>query len=244
LIKTPVIGTYLDAYWNQLPQDKDYLYDQFVATWDSSKKWILNRGKDLGKGFFQLILSVFISFFFYRDGSFVVDKIKASVNRIAGDRTQHLLRVVGGTVQGVVYGVLGTALAQSILATIGFYVCKAPSPLLLGFLTFFFSLIPMGPPLIWLPASLWLITQGHTIAGTILALWGIGVVSTIDNFLKPYLISRGSSLPFVLVLLGVMGGVLAFGVIGVFLGPTILAVGYSLAMEWSEEAKPEIAPRE
>ena len=108
-----------------------------------------------------------------------------------------------------------------------------PGPTFLGLLTFFLSVIPIGPPLVWIPAALWLLREGSTGWAIFMGLWGLLAVSSVDNFLKPYLISRGSSMPFILVLLGVLGGALAFGFIGVFLGPTLLAVGFGLFQEWS-----------
>ena len=105
--------------------------------------------------------------------------------------------------------------------------------LLLGVLTCFLSVIPVGPPLVWGPAAVWLFERGETGWAVFLALWGFLLVSTVDNVLKPYFISQGSHLPFILVFLGVLGGVLAFGVIGVFLGPTLLAIAYALFQDWS-----------
>src|SRR6185436_15139206 len=104
---------------------------------------------------------------------------------------------------------------------------------LLGLVTFFLSPVPIGPPFVWVPTGLLLINQGETGWGIFLLLWGFFVVSSVDNVLKPILISRGSDLPFVLVLIGVLGGAVAFGFIGVFLGPVLIAVGYALLKEWA-----------
>jgi predicted PurR-regulated permease PerM len=103
---------------------------------------------------------------------------------------------------------------------------------LLGLLTFVFSLIPMGPPLIWGPVVAWLVWRGDYGLAIFLGVWGTFIVSGVDNVLKPYLISRGGNLPLVVVLLGVFGGILAFGFMGLFLGPTLLAVAYSLLKDW------------
>ena len=112
---------------------------------------------------------------------------------------------------------------------------------LLGLLTFVVSPVPVGPPLVWVPAALWLINDGHTGWGIFVLLWGTFAVSTIDNIIKPLIISRGSVLPFLLVLLGVLGGIAAFGFIGVFLGPVLLAVGYALLLEWASTRPPRSA---
>jgi predicted PurR-regulated permease PerM len=99
---------------------------------------------------------------------------------------------------------------------------------------FVLSPVPVGPPLVWLPASLWLFHQGATGWGIFMLIWGVGV-SSIDNVVKPLIISRGSATPFILILFGVIGGALAFGFIGVFLGPTLLAVAFRLTEEWSRQ---------
>ena len=138
-----------------------------------------------------------------------------------------------GTVRGVVLGILGTALVQGILAGLGLWIAGIKAAPLLGFVTFLLSPLPIGPPLVWVPAGLLLINAGDTGWGLFVLAWGALVVSTIDNIIKPMIISHGSDLPFVLVLLGVLGGIVAFGFIGVFLGPVLLAVGYALLQEWA-----------
>ena len=140
--------------------------------------------------------------------------------------------MAGNTVRGVVYGILGTALVQAVLAGIGFLIAGVPGASVLALLTFFLSVLPVGPPLVWLPATLWLFHQGSTGWGVFMLIWGVGV-SSVDNFVKPWLISQGSEMPFLLIFFGVLGGALAFGFIGVFIGPTLLAVGYRLVEEWA-----------
>ena len=145
-----------------------------------------------------------------------------------------LVRVlVAGTVQRVVNGVIGTAAAQALLALIGFLIAGVPGALVLGLATFLLSLIPMGPPLIWIPATAWLVWKGDYGMAIFLGIWGTLIISGVDNVLKPYLISRGGNLPLVIVLLGVFGGLIAFGFIGLFIGPTLLAIAYSLLVDWS-----------
>jgi predicted PurR-regulated permease PerM len=150
--------------------------------------------------------------------------------------------VAGGTVRSVIYGVIGTALAQATLQATGLWLAGVPAAFFLGFLTFFLSFVPAGPPLVWLPAAAWLLYNDALGSGIFLAIWGVLVVSGVDNVLRPYLISRGANLPFILVFLGVVGGVLAFGFLGVFLGPTLLAIGYVLVEEWSAGARTSALP--
>ena len=149
-------------------------------------------------------------FFFYRDGPRLAAFVESLLERLIGERAQHYLELVAGTVQRVVNGVIGTAVAQALLAYIGFMIAGIPGALLLGLLTFACSLI-MVPPLVWGPAVGWLIWQGEIGMAIFLGVWGFFVISGVDNILKPYLISRGGNLPLVVVLLGVFGGILAFG---------------------------------
>src|SRR5690606_3640240 len=144
---------------------------------------------------------------------------------------------VAGTIQRVVNGVIGTAAAQAALAAIGLAIAGVPGVLPLTLLTFVLSLIPMGPPLVWIPATIWLVGQEAYGMAIFLAVWGTFVISGVDNVLKPYLISRGGNMPLVVVLLGVFGGLLAFGFMGLFLGPTLLAVAYSLLHDWVRDRK-------
>ncbi len=233
IARIPLVGSMLDSYWAGFAHNGEQLLQLLKDLTLRWRGWFIQRGLDLGHGFFQLLLSVFVSFFFYRDGVQVVDKLQEAIRRIVGDQTQHLLTLVGGTVKSVVYGILGTALAQGALAGIGFWIAGVPLPLLLGLITFLLALLPMGPPLVWIPAVLWLFHVGKMGWGIFMLIWGFFVISGVDNVLKPYLISRGSNLPFILVFIGVLGGIMGFGFIGIFIGPTLLAVGYSLLTEWS-----------
>jgi predicted PurR-regulated permease PerM len=242
----PLAGSYLKGKWLLLMQGDEgaaLLQLKQSLLHLPLKDWAIKAGAALGHGVVLITFSVFICFFFYRDGPAITARAQAVMERLAGHRAKQLLEVTAGTVSRVVNGILGTALAQSVLALIGFWIAGVPGAMLLGLLTFFLSIIPMGPPLVWLPAALWLYFQGETGWAMFLAGYGLLVVSSIDNFIKPYLISRGGSLPLLLVFMGVVGGLLAFGFIGVFLGPVILAVAYALLSEWMRPAtRPERPP--
>lgn len=192
-------------------------------------------------GVTQVIMSAFLAFFFLRDASMLAERLKVGVGRLAGERGKHLLTVAGDTVRGVVYGILGTALIQALLAGTGFWIAGVPGAILLGVLTFICAIIPFGPPIVWVPATLWLFAQGRPGWGVFMLIWGFFGISGVDNFLRPFLISQGSKMPFVLIFCGVIGGAFAFGLVGLFLGPTLLAVAYRLVDEWSSNqalAKP------
>ena len=200
--------------------------------------WLLRAGLALGGGLLELALSIFIAFFLFRDGISAAERLSTAVERIGGERGKHLLTVAGNTVRGVVYGILGTALAQAVMAGIGFLIAGVPGAGLLALLTFFLSVVPViGTGLVWIPAAIWLFHQGSIGWGIFMLVWGLGIAN-LDNVLKPWLISQGSDMPFLLIFFGVLGGALAFGFIGVFLGPTLLAVGFRLVEEWSAANQP------
>ena len=200
--------------------------------------WLVARSAKIGAGMVELALSLVLVFFFYRDGPRLAVFVHSLLERLIGERADHYLELVAGTVQRVVNGVIGTAAAQAVLAYIGFVIAGVPGALVLGLLTFAFSFI-MIPPLIWGPAVAWLVWQGEIGMAIFLGIWGFFIISGVDNILKPYLISRGGNLPLVVVLLGVFGGILAFGFMGLFLGPTLLAVAYSLLSDWVAQKTPD-----
>jgi len=181
----------------------------------------------------ELALALFVAFFFYRDGASLAARARDGLSRLLGESGPRLLSVAGNTVKSVVYGVLGTALVQAMLMLVGLLIAGVPNAVLLAFVTGITSPLPIGPPVVWLGAAAWLYaTAGWGWAVFMLA-WGLGLVSMADNVVRPLLISRGGTTPIVVTLLGILGGVIAFGFLGLFLGPTLLAVGYSLVSEWT-----------
>jgi predicted PurR-regulated permease PerM len=239
--KIPLVGPQIKTYWLDFTEDSGQLIKDLQRFIEPVSSWMLSAGIKLGGGLLELSLSIFIAFFLFRDGATATEWLNASVGRIAGDHGKHLLTVAGNTVRGVVYGILGTALVQGVVAGIGFAIAGVPGAGLLALLTFFLSVVPMGPPLVWIPATIWLFHQGSTGWGIFMLVWGV-LVSSVDNVVKPLIISQGSNMPFVLIFFGVVGGALAFGFIGVFLGPTLLAVTYRLLEEWSAIHKPAATP--
>lgn len=234
----PLVGASADAYWRSFVHDGARLIGELTKLLQPLRPALTAVGTALAHGLLLLALSVFLAFFFFRDGEAAAARLQTAMARLAGTRAQHLIGITTGTITGVVYGILGTALAQGLLAAIGFAISGVPGASLLGLATFFLSIVPFGPPLLWIPAAIWLFYHGAVGWAIFLLLWGLIVVSGVDNVIKPLIISRGSNLPFVLVFLGVLGGIVAFGFLGVFLGPTLLAVGYRLLLEWSEMEQP------
>lgn len=238
----PFAGERIQLFWNELM--KGNVYADFMRSKLAAPvgQWLLTMATAAGAGLLQMVLSIFLAFFFYIGGNTALNWLLITIRRVAGERGPHLLQLAGGTIQGVVYGILGTALVQAILAGFAYWIAGVPAAGVLGFATFFLSVIPMGAALIWVPAAIWLFSQGATAWAIFIVLWGALIVGSVDNFIKPLLISRGAAMPFILVVLGVLGGALAFGFLGVFIGPTLLAVGYSVMHDWIAGNTVENAP--
>jgi predicted PurR-regulated permease PerM len=197
------------------------------------RKFVVWTGVVVGKGLAQITVSLFLVFFLLRDAEKLGQRLNVAVHNMAGERGRRLLKVAGQTVKGVVYGYLGTSAAQAVIAGIGFMIAGVPGAVLLAALTFFIAVIPAGPPVIWGGAAVWLFMEGRMGWTVFMVLWGILGISSVDNLLRPYLVSQGNKMPFALMFLGLIGGAIAFGLVGVFLGPTMLAVAFRLTDEWT-----------
>lgn len=234
----PIHDLNADAIADAKTEEAKEMSEKLVALLGRSlgvaQKALVTAGLAVGQGVTQVILSAFLAFFFLRNETALSDRLKVGVERLAGERGKHLLKIAGDTVRGVVYGVLGTALIQAVIAVIGLSIAGVPGAVFLGVVTFFLAVIlPFGPPIVWIPATVWLFAQNQPGWGVFMALWGLLAISSVDNVIRPLIISQETKMPFVLIFCGVIGGALAFGLVGLFLGPTMLAVAYRLIDEWS-----------
>ena len=200
------------------------------ATW---KAIAGNVGRNLAK----FSLAVFALFFLYQHG----ESVSAQFDRVAshwlGESARGYLRAVGTTVHAVVFGIVLTALAQGILAGLGYWFAGIKSAALWGAVTALISLIPFAGPIVWISLSIGLLAQGETAAAIGLAVWCALIVSSVDNLVRPLAISGPTRIPFLLVFLSVLGGINAFGLIGLFAGPVLLAVSLAIWREWLEHTR-------
>ena len=231
----PLIGGHITDYWNYLDQSSSVRLHELTRLLPAAKTIVVLGGAAVADGIFKIVVSILIAFFFYRDGHAAAAQLHGALHRIAGERSDRLLDLAGATIRAVVYGVLGTALLQGVVGAIGFAIAGVPGAVSLGFITFVMSFIPGGPLIVAAPAAFWLYRQGSMAWAIFMLVWAL-MVTMLDNVVKPLLISRGGSTPMILVMLGVLGGALAFGFIGIFLGPTLVALGYSLLEQWSVSA--------
>jgi predicted PurR-regulated permease PerM len=237
--RLPLIGVEVERLWLQVSQEGAALRPTLAPYLGPIREWVLRQGTSLLGGTAQVALSVVLLFFLYRDGAYAEKRLEAGMARLAGWRALHVLHTAGATIRSVVNGVIGTALIQAILLGLSFWIAGVPGAVALAALAIVLTLLPLGLVVLWLPASLWLMSQGETGWGVFLMIWNGLFVGSLDNVLRPYLIKRGAKLPTVLIFLGVLGGVITFGVVGVFLGPVLLAVAHALFQVWDHEPQPE-----
>jgi predicted PurR-regulated permease PerM len=233
----PLAGPRLSDLWDSWAADLTAMVAFFRPYFGMVAEFGLNLLLGLANGVLSFLLALFVAFFFYASGERLARVLSALLHRIAGEQADGLIIVTGATIRGVVYGILGTALVQGILTTFGLWLSGVPRPLLLGVIAGSLSVLPIGAPAVWIPASLWLLTTGHTAWGIVLFTYGAVAVSGADTLIRPYFISHGAQLPFLLTMLGVLGGALAFGLLGIFVGPVLLGVGFTLVKEWASGAQ-------
>ncbi|NHN88282.1 AI-2E family transporter [Acetobacter conturbans] len=231
--KIPLVGDEITRGWEKTGKDLGHLGQSLRPYAGDIAQSVISVLVQLASGGLNLAMALFIAFFFWLSGDSLGRTIQQLIGRVAGRQADRILRIVGGTVRGTVYGVLGTALIQGILTGFGFWMVRVPEPLLFGTLASLLSVLPLGAPLVWIPAAIWLAVTHHLWKGVALALYGTIFISGADHVIRPIFISRGAQLPYLLTLIGVIGGVLEFGGLGIFLGPVLLAVGFTLTVEFA-----------
>ena len=234
----PLIGSYLGALWDHWAADVSVMLEAFRPYFGILLENGLSLLLGIANGVLMFVLALFIAFFFYLYGAPLAVWLRLILHRIAGVQAERLIVVTGATVRGVVYGILGTAVVQGILTAFGLWLSGVPRPVLLGAIAGFLSVLPIGAPVVWIPAAIWLMASGHLGWGIFLATYGVVAVSGADSVIRPWFIARGAQLPFLLTVLGVLGGALAFGLLGIFLGPVLLGIGFTLVREWARSADP------
>lgn len=234
----PGLGDWLQQTLDHLARNPAALREQIGIWVEQRTGELLDLLGGVGRNAAKLGTALITVLFLYRSGETLLAQLRQVLRRFVGARVDAYLTSVGATTQAVVYGLVLTALAQGVLAGLGYWVAGARSPALLAVLTALIALIPFGTPLIWGSVSIWLLLQGQTAAGVGLLLWGMLVVSWVDNLIRPLVISSASRTPFLLVMFGVLGGLAAYGLIGLFVGPVILAIAMAVWREWLGEQVP------
>jgi predicted PurR-regulated permease PerM len=233
---------------DQIQLQIDHLSGEPAALNKQIAGWIQSWGSEItglvggvGRGVGKLLLVMFTLFFFYRDGEYVRRQSRLVVTRVFGDRLDSYIATAGVMTRAVLYGFLITAFAQGLIAGVGYAILRIHGSVLLGAITGVLSVVPvLGTTLVWGPLGVYLLVTGHIWKGIILLLWGMLLVHPTDNVLRPLLISNATHVPFIIVMFGVIGGLAAWGLVGIFVGPIVLAIGLSIWRNWTKETNDDL----
>jgi predicted PurR-regulated permease PerM len=235
LAGVPLFGERASLFWeNAAAAGLDPLVAKAAPYAGGVASWFVAALGGLGIVLVQFLLTVVVAALMYAGGEHAAAAIRRFGHRLAGDRGEQSVQLAGQAIRSVALGVVVTALAQSVLGGIGIALTGVPFAAVLTAVMFMLCIAQIGPLPVLVPAVIWLYWSGETGWGTFLLVW-TGVVGSLDSVLRPILIRKGAHLPLVLLLAGVIGGLIAFGLVGIFLGPVVLAVGYTLLQSWMAE---------
>jgi predicted PurR-regulated permease PerM len=234
----PVVGAKLDTRWQQLAAaGSEELSARFAPYVQTLALWFVGQVGSIGLLLLQFLLTVIIAALLYANGETVARGADRFARRLAGQQGENAVHLAAQAIRGVALGVVVTAILQSGLAGLGLAVVGVPFATILTALMFILAIAQVGPALVLIPTVFFVYSTSGALWGTGFLVWAI-FCSTFDNFLRPVLIRRGVDLPFLLVFAGVIGGLIAFGIIGLFIGPVVLAVAYTLLVAWVSEGNP------
>lgn len=234
LADLPVVGERLAKLWNSAMVGEGGIRAILEPYSDALRQTFVGAAGALAQSVLQIILSLVVATFFWVGGDALAVVLREILRRLGGETTDAMLDAAAAAVRSVAYGVVGTAVIQALIMATGLLLAGVPGAILLGFVTLLLALSQIGAPLIivvWVGAAVWLFGQDQQGWGVFMIFWGL-VVTVIDNFIKPFLIGAGVAMPLSLTILGVFGGFVAFGFLGLFIGPTLLAVTFTLLDAW------------
>ncbi|HSQ71520.1 MAG TPA: AI-2E family transporter, partial [Rubrivivax sp.] len=235
LVKLPLVGDAIAAAWVQgTSLGLRDLLPRLMPYADDATRWFVGQIGGFGVLLFQFLLTVVIAAVMFKSGEFAASLVRRTARRIGGERAVGAVDLAGGAIRGVALGVGVTAVVQSLLGGVGLYAAGVPGAGLLTAVMFMLCIAQIGAIPVLLPAVIWVFWTGDTTWGVALAIWSV-VVGTMDNFLRPVLIRMGADLPLLLIFAGVIGGLFAFGLVGIFVGPVVLAVAYTLLVAWIDD---------
>jgi len=227
----PVIGEQAYATWTEAATDTKAMLKQFAPKLKPLGGKLLSTVGTITSGLLQLIAAIIIAGFLYSPGPRMVESLRALLRHILGERSDEILKLTGNIIQNVARGVVGVALTQALLAGLGFKVAGVPGAALLTVIALFLGLVQIGPSVLLIPVIIWSWTSMPTAKALLFTLYMIPV-SLLDNIAKPLVMARGLTTPTAVIFIGVIGGTIAYGISGLFVGPIILAVAWALLTAW------------
>ncbi|MDD1650121.1 MAG: AI-2E family transporter [Methylococcaceae bacterium] len=232
LARIPLIGEELSRVVEQWGDIGEVMKQQIIPQIRALSRRLVNMLGGAGLVAGQWILTLFLMFFLYRDGETLTAELRHGLRLGLGERADNYVDIAVRTSRAVLYGIVLTAIVQGSVAGIGYWGVKMPAPALLTLTTIAMALIPFGSLVVWVLCVLWLFLQGETWRAMALLLWGSLVVSWVDNIVRPLVISQATRIPFALVVLGIVGGLVSYGFLGLFIGPVVLAIAHAAWREW------------
>jgi predicted PurR-regulated permease PerM len=233
LERIPLVGARLADRWMSAA-DPESLASRLAPYLKEAATWIASSAAGVGTAFLQFLLTVIVAGILYASGEKAALGVRRFLRRLAGERGENVAFLAAKAVRAVALGVIVTALAQTAIAGVGLWIAGVPHAGLLAAIAFVLCIAQVGPLLVLAPATVWLYSTGQSGTGTLLLVFTIAA-QTIDNVIRPVLIRRGADLPLLLILCGVIGGLVGFGVVGLFLGPVVLGVAWTLIASWVAE---------
>ena len=228
----PLVGSRLVRRWQQLAATShEELATEAAPYARTAVQWVAGRAGDFGALLVHFLLTVLITAILYSTGETAASGVRRFARRLAGERGDDSVVLAGQAIRAVALGVVVTALVQSVAAGVGLAIAGIPYAAVLTAVIFILCIAQLGPFLVLAPVVGWLYWSGNPVWGTVLLVWTV-LVGVLDNVLRPMLIRRGADLPLLLIFAGVIGGLISFGIIGLFVGPVILAVTYRLLEAW------------
>jgi predicted PurR-regulated permease PerM len=231
--RIPLLGGRLAERWQELA-NPDSLASRIAPHLREAATWIATSAAGLGSLVVQFLVMVIVSGILYSNGESAGLGVRRFLRRLAGERGEEIAFLAAKAVRAVALGIVITALAQTALAAMGLWLGGIPHAGLLAAIALVLCIAQVGPLLVLAPATVWLYANGASARGTLLLVFTIAA-QTIDNVIRPVLIKRGANLPLLLILAGVIGGLISFGVVGLFVGPVVLAVAWTLVGNWVAE---------
>jgi predicted PurR-regulated permease PerM len=227
----PLVGAKVAAEWQRIASaTHEQLATEAAPYAIAVAQWTAGQIGNLGLLVIQFLLTIVITILLYSTGEYAANGVRRFAQRLAAERGDQAVVLAAQAIRAVALGIVVTALVQSVVAGIGLAVCGVPYATVLTSIVFMMCIVQLGPFLVMIPAIAWLFWMGHPVSATVLIVWSL-VVGLLDNILRPMLIRRGADLPLPLIFAGAIGGLLSFGMIGLFVGPVVLAVTYRL-LEW------------
>lgn len=232
IVRLPVIGHKIAAEWERLAQaPSEELSARLTPHVSEVARWLIVQAGSLGSLLVQCLLTVALAALLYARGEVLASGVMAFARRLAGGHGVRAVHLSAGAIRAVALGVVVTAVVQAAAGGVGLLVTGVPHPVLLTSLMLMLGVAQVGPGPVVFGATVWLYTEGQAFWGTVMLVWALVTVS-FDNVLRPLLIRKGADLPLLLIIAGVVGGLLAFGLVGLFIGPVVLAVAYTLLLAW------------